>query len=253
MVLPNLQSDVTRPDSGEEVLQAFNEWLAKDRLLGRNPNNSQPLPSEGQTYIPLQTRRSQKIDKPDSDTKSRPSVTRRVLRTFAFGLVAVVIALAGIIWRSERSEPRAKAWSLQGSLDTPAPAPLPSVTTASNQPSLDSPSNIKKQIAAPSPVIPVHQQIDEEYATIQREIEVLTTKVDVVRKIAEQLAINQLKMEQTIAAIKNVQKNLDQRLPSATSRSAVAHPIPRKPTSDPQPRKRPVSTSQSVEPPLPLH
>lgn len=252
MILPNAQPDATRPEPSEEVLRAFNEWLAKDRLLGRNPNNSQPPIAEGQTYTTPRVLRSEKLKDPDCNLKPRPSVSRRVFRTFAFGLAAVVIALGGILWQSEKYDLSDRVRSLRGLPSAPAPAPWQSVAASPNKSVLALPVNAVKQIVTPSQGVPVPRPTDEKHGAIQKQIEDLTTTISAIRNIVDQLAANQMQMGQTIAAIKAAQENLDQRLSSAASHSTAAHPAPRKRTSDLPPRRRPASTGQSVEPPLPL-
>ena len=239
MILPNPQSEATRPEPGEEVLRTFNEWLAKDRSLGQN-------------YIPPQAPQSEKQDKPEGQFKPRPSVIRRAFRTLAFGVVAVIIAFIGIIWQSQIRD-----MGNGRGLCTPQPTgSSPSVSTSQNQTILDSSANAATQNAAPRQATPSSsgaQQVSEEHGAIRKQIEDLTAKVDAIHNIVDQLATNQEQLEQAIAAIRADEDSVTQKLLSETSDPSAVHTTPHSKTLGVHSPSRPAPAGHSVGPPLPLH
>jgi hypothetical protein len=204
MIFSESQSYASEADR-ENVIEAFKDWRPKKLMIS--------------TGIVLRN-----ID-------TRPSVMRRVFRTIAFGVIAIFIALAVVVWQSGSHEAvkavsALRTWLTRFTTDASAipigvtKAP-PDNTAASSQ-------------GAPpaSAVLPT----EEEYNAIRRDMDALTNELTEVRRIAEQLAANQAKMSDDIAALKANEESINQTLLSTlphqptVSASAAPRKKPRAPT-----------------------
>jgi hypothetical protein len=223
MIISESQSYASEADR-ENVIEAFKDWRPK-----------KPVISKG---IVLRN-----ID-------ARPSVMRRVFRTIAFGVIAVFIALAVVVWQSGSHEVVKAVSALQTWLTrfTTDASAIPIGVTKAPPDNAAAASQGARPASAPLPT-------EEEYNAIRRDMDALTNELTEVRRIAEQLAANQAKMSDDIAALKANEESINQRLLST---------LPHQPTASAAPRKKPPAPTRlgvegrssnehpSVGAPLPL-
>jgi hypothetical protein len=207
----------------DNVIKAFQDWRAKGSPI-----------SDGVILPTLQ---------------KRPSLTRRIFRTITLGFIAVLIVLAVVVLQSGNREVAKIISALQASLARSAAATNePSATSiGASEPGTQSP-------AASQGASPV-QATQEQYNEISHQIDALVNQLTDVRRVVEQLAANQQKMGQDIAALKANGESINHTLLSALSQRTFGPAAARaKPKEQPTRRVtgQPAHGNPSVGAPLPL-
>ena len=203
----------------ENVIQAFQDWRPKDPFVSEELGRRNIL--------------------------SRRSVARRVFRTTSFGVIIVFIALALVRWQSGSQEKAKVVSALQSWVTSLNPTEQHRSGTA------ELTTDDKVSLAAPSVATP--RPIEEEYSAIRQQLGALTSQLTEVRRIAEQLAANEQKMDEEIAALKTNEENINKRLSAVPSRQPKAAAAPGKKPQEPARVTRHSSSERSsVGPPLPL-
>jgi hypothetical protein len=160
----------------------------------------------------------------DQVASDRPSVGRRVFRTFARFFIAALIGVGGTLaWQSYGDAAREVVI-----VRAPTLAWLLSVSTTKSP-----------AVAATSPV-PVQQ------------LEPLASNLDLVRRSVEQLAAKQDQMAQNIATLQGVQEDIRQKMsymPPSSSQQAASIPQPKPP--QPKAQSSAVQSSPATRPPPP--
>ena len=206
----------------ENVIQAFQDWRPKDPFISEELGRRNIL--------------------------SRRSVARRVFRTTSFGFIIVFIALTLVLWQSGSQEKAKVVSALHSWVTSLNPTEQHPSGTAAELTTNNKVSQATPSVATPRPV-------EEEYSAIRQQLDSLTSQLTEMRRIAEQLAANQEKMDEDITALKISEESINKRLSAVPPRQPNVAPAPGK---KPQEPARVVSTRHSsserssVGPPLPL-
>jgi hypothetical protein len=249
MVASRNQAHNVQHDIGENVIRSFKEWIVQESRgngIARHPDQKKSSDRDDHTSD-KRSYFAPSIASPEPQRISRDgaSVGRRVLRTFVYGFMIVV--LGGIVWRAYgdvRTKEIIVAWG-RSSLNQ-----LSSVlgTKSMLGPDLapESGPKFSDQAAAVTQSAPA-SVVAKASPELQQQFETIAGDLATVRRIVEQLAAKQEQMAQDIATLQAAELNVSQKL---SSLEAAAIRVP--PRKNAAKIVRPEATGQPSSLPLPL-
>lgn len=253
---PNVEHDQV-----DDVLRSFKQWLDEQAQAGRVAFHSEPTKSnepddvaQNKFYFsPSITapESSLDLDPPQARTRggrvNRPSVARRVARSFFAGLLVTAIVGAALAWRStfdDKTRTMITDWDLalsnwvasviDSKLSAGANVAAESVAPSSDQaptPASIAPPAATAPAAAAAPVSTgLPPQLQHQLAT-------MASDLAAVQRRMEQLAARQEQMAADIATLqadaKSVSHRPTRRLGAVSARVPVPEPVPSARTSVP--------------------
>ena len=213
-------------DDFDNVLRSFHEWMAEKAQADRNgkifsarhstAGQSSYVPpsvaSPGPSIVPNQRVMSEEI------SGNKPSVGRRVFRTFAYGLaVAALVAVAWQAYSDDETRKMMRAWKHSSltwlsSLSGHKSSVGPHLATASTPKSSDQAAALAQLGPAPTGTdMPreVHQQLQAAVGDLA-----------VIRRTVEQIASKQEQMAQDIATLQATERDINQKIISSLAQAA---------------------------------
>ena len=201
-------------DQVHDILRSFKEWLrVQEARLGRIPpdhngyGSAENQPSE-RYFSPSVGPVGPHADPDRANHKippSRPSVRKRVFRTFVYGFVLIVFVGAALAWWSSDDPTKGLFGASLGELSSILGTN--STSTSGSQSVAKSPDQASVAAARPS--------------DLQHQLETMTNDLAVMRHVVEELAAKQELMAQAIATLQTAQQNVSERL-SSLPQSAAA-------------------------------
>jgi len=242
--MPSSQNQA-ESDRSDEIFLAFKEWLGiQEARLGSVPYSPKYGSSEshqkefhvspgiapGEPLISLNPRGTG--FQGDGRPPDKRSVARRLLRTFALGVIVIVVACAALAWQStdEKTKDIVRAWGISlgqlSSLLGTKPAATPDAASGA----ISKGSEQGSAATRPSP-------------EPQYQLEAMANDLSVMRRMLEQLAAKQEQMAQDIATVQAAEQKIGQQraaLPQpSASRNVHSEPTLQQPlVSVPIPRPR---------------
>jgi hypothetical protein len=207
-----IQAQSPQRDEVDDVLVAFWEWLRLQEARWRaGPDRKEfhfsPSIAAGDSLLDAHRRPA---------APRRPSVARRVLRTFIWGFLLTVIVCATFAWQS--SDDRAKVWvrdwvinavaGLRSVVQNEAPAGAGVAVEPVSKPSDASTLRDAALLQAAPPNQSTLAPATELSTELQHQLETMGNDIAGMRRLVERLTARQAQMAQDIATLQAAQQNI---------------------------------------------
>ncbi len=237
---PSQARDVP-PESFDNILRSFHEWRVQ---MARADENRKVLSvgddmAEEEAYIAPRIAPLEPSIVPDQRATveeikgSKPSVARRIFRTFIYGfVVAALVTVAWQAYKDDSTKGMISAWL--------------SATSRSVDPNVAAAPKTSDQAAVlPQSAVPVGAEVSKD---VQLQLQTVVNELAVVRRTVEQIASKQEQMGQDIAALQAAQRDVTLKVVSLTQAAAAQRKIVQK-IAHPEHASQPPSITPPVAPP----